>query len=126
MSINLSNDKQELIVGTLGGKIYRVLANDLSFLLHSDSHAGGVRDIAFGTESDFFVSIDELGMIKRWDLSEYKSTFTGSPAKPIMGVCLAVAKDDGSILSGWQDGFLRCIVVGNCRSTPWSHHSNLC
>lgn len=81
MSINLSIDKQELIVGTIGGKIYRVLTNDLSFLLHSDSHAGGVKDLAFGKDSDSFVSIDELGFIKRWDLSEYKSTFTGSPPK---------------------------------------------
>lgn len=78
-----------------------MLANDLSFLLHSDSHSGGVKDIAFGSESDKFVSIDELGIIKRWDLSEYKSTFTGSAPKPIAGVCLAVAKDDGTILSGW-------------------------
>lgn len=79
MSINISNDKQELIVGTIGGKIYRVLTNDLSYLLHSDSHAGGLRDIAFGTESDSFVAIDEIGYVKRWDLSEYKSTFTGHP-----------------------------------------------
>ena len=48
MSIALSNDGGELIVGTAGGKIYRVLTNDLSFLLHSDAHIGCINDVAFG------------------------------------------------------------------------------
>lgn len=47
-SVNLSIDKQELIVGTEKGKMYRVLTKDLSFLLHSDAHAGSINDIAFG------------------------------------------------------------------------------
>jgi len=108
MSLNISNDKQELIAGTIGGKMYRILTNDLSFLLHSDSHAGGINDVAFGDKSDSFVSIDETGCLKRWDLSEYKSTFTGYPTKATGGVCATIAKDDGSVLTGWRDGFLRC------------------
>jgi len=89
--------------------MYRILTNDLSFLLHSDSHAGGINDVAFGENSDSFVSIDETGCLKRWDLSEYKSTFTGYPPKVTTGgVCVTIAKDDGSVLSGWRDGFLRC------------------
>jgi len=68
MSINLSNDKKELIVGTVGGKIYRVICTDLSFLLHSDAHTGVIRDICFGESNDKFVSIDENGALKLWDL----------------------------------------------------------
>lgn len=119
MSINVSIDKQELIVGTIGGKIYRVLTNDLSFLLHSDSHAGGIRDLAFGAESDSFVAIDEVGCLKRWDLSEYKSTFIGFPPKACQGFCVAVAKDDGSVLTGWQDGFLRCYDTVTRKALLW-------
>jgi WD40 repeat protein len=119
MSINLSNDRQELIVGTIGGKIYRVLSNDLSFLLHSDSHAGGVRDVAFGAESDNFVTIDDLGLVKRWDLSEYKSTFTGAPAKGLAGCCITVAKDDGTLMTGWSDGFLRCFDSVTRKAMLW-------
>ena len=48
MSMNLSIDKQELIVGTEGGKLYRVLTNDLSFLLHSDAHVNTINDVSFG------------------------------------------------------------------------------
>jgi hypothetical protein len=70
-------------------------------LLHSDSHAGGIKDLAFGAESDSFVAIDEVGCLKRWDLSEYKSNFTGYPPKATQGVCVTVAKDDGTVLTGW-------------------------
>lgn len=82
VSVNLSNDKKELIVGTVGGKLYRVLTDDLSFLLHSDAHTGIIKDIAFGNDSDKFASIDSNGALKCWDLSDYKCTYTGYPAKP--------------------------------------------
>lgn len=119
MSINLSIDRQELIVGTIGGKIYRVLTNDLSFLLHSDSHAGGLKDLSFDKDSDSFVAIDDQGCIKRWDLSEYKSTFTGYPPKACAGVSISIAKDDGSLLTGWQDGFLRCYDSVKKKTMLW-------
>ena len=59
MSVNLSNDGQECIVGTEGGKLYRVLTNDLSYLLHSDAHASCINDLAFGADSNYFCSVDE-------------------------------------------------------------------
>lgn len=59
MSINLSIDGQELIVGTEAGKLYRVLTNDLSYLLHSDAHASCINDLSFGADSNIFCSVDE-------------------------------------------------------------------
>ena len=47
MSITGSNDQKELIVGTIGGKLFRVLAEDLSYLLHTDAHTGGINDLHF-------------------------------------------------------------------------------
>jgi photosystem II stability/assembly factor-like uncharacterized protein len=47
MSVSASNDKKELIVGTSGGKLYRMLTNDLSFMLHTDAHTGCINDLAF-------------------------------------------------------------------------------
>lgn len=73
VSINLSPNGQELIVGTAQGKIYRVLVNDFSYLLHSDSHFSTINDLCFGADSNQFVAIDEGGLIKLWDLSEYKA-----------------------------------------------------
>ena len=47
MSIAVSNDGKELMAGTIGGKLYRVLTNDLSFLLHTDAHTGSINDLYF-------------------------------------------------------------------------------
>ena len=52
-SISASADKKEVIVGTVGGKIYRMLTADLSFMLHTDAHTGCINDLAFNnTRSD--------------------------------------------------------------------------
>ena len=47
MSLTVSTDGQEIIAGTVGGKLYRVLTNDLSFLLHTDAHTGSINDCYF-------------------------------------------------------------------------------
>lgn len=49
MSLSASNDKKELIAGTSGGKLYRMLTNDLSFMLHTDAHTGCINDLAFSS-----------------------------------------------------------------------------
>ena len=46
-SVSVSQDGKELIAGTIGGKIYRVLTADLSYLLHTDAHTGAINDCYF-------------------------------------------------------------------------------
>jgi len=108
MSISLSSDSKELIVGTTGGKLYRMLTADLSFMLHTDAHTGSINDLTFGNRSDQFLAIDENGAVKLWDLSEYKSIFTTTATKNSRGSSCCLAKDDGSVVTGWRDGFIRC------------------
>ncbi len=96
------------MVGTVGGKLYRMLSDDLSFMLHTDAHTGCINDINFGNRNDQFLCIDENGAVKIWDLSEYRSLFTAVPAKLCKGSSACFAKDDGTIVSGWRDGFVRC------------------
>jgi hypothetical protein len=45
--MSASKDGKELMVGTIGGKLYRVLTNDLSYLLHTDAHTGSINDCHF-------------------------------------------------------------------------------
>lgn len=109
MSLAVSNDKKELIAGTIGGKLYRVLENDLSFLIHTDAHTGCINDLHFSPKrSDQFVSIDENGCAKIWDLSEYKAVFTGRAGGVNSGTSCCVSLDDDTIVTGWRDGFIRC------------------
>jgi WD40 repeat protein len=108
-SLTVSNDGKELLAGTIGGKLYRVLEGDLSFLLHTDAHTGSINDISFTPKrSDQFLSIDENGCSKIWDLSEYKAIFTGTTGKTHSGSSCTIALDDDSIVTGWRDGFIRC------------------
>ena len=82
MSLTTSPDGKELLAGTIGGKIYRILTDNLSFLLHTDAHTGSVNDVHFNpAKADQFVCIDELGTVKIWDLTEYKSVFTATTGK---------------------------------------------
>jgi WD40 repeat protein len=119
MSINLSNDCKELIAGTIGGKLYRVITNDLSYLLHSDAHTGCIKDVAFGPDSDKFVSVDDNGALKLWDLSDYKCLYTGHPNKAASCCSVAFAADDGTVISGWSDGFLRCFIPEQGKGQIW-------
>jgi WD40 repeat protein len=107
ISVSVSPDKKELIVGTSGGKIYRMLTNDLQYMLHTDAHTGCINDINFGNRSDQFICIDENGAVKMWDLSEYKSIFTALPGKATKGSSCCIASDDFSIVTGGRDGFIR-------------------
>jgi WD40 repeat protein len=104
-SLSLSNDNKEVIVGTTAGKLYRMLCNDLSFMVHTDAHCGAVNDISFGSRSDQFACIDEYGEMQLWDSSEYKTTFVGKPGKVVAGTSVCIA-EDSTILSGWRDGKL--------------------
>ena len=119
MTMNLSNDKQELIVGTQGGKIYRVLTNDLSFLLHSDAHVSTINDVSFGTDSNHFLTVDEAGAVKMWDLSEYKCLYTGYPTRQAGASRVYFTKDDNTALVGYRDGFLRCFDTINAKAQLW-------
>jgi cilia- and flagella-associated protein 52 len=104
----VSADKKELIAGTAGGKVYRMLLADLAFMLHTDAHTGSINDLVFGNRSDQFLAIDENGAVKLWDLSEYKSIFTSLPLKNGRGSACCIAKDDNTMVTGWRDGFIRC------------------
>lgn len=119
MSMNFANDKNELIVGTQGGKMYRVLSNDLSFLLHSDAHVLTINDVSFGTDGNQFASVDESGALKVWDLSEYKCLYTGMPTKQSAASRVFFTKDDNTILVGYRDGFLRCFDSVNSQAMLW-------
>ena len=105
-SLSLSNDKKELIAGTSKSKIYRMLTADLSFMIHTDAHYGGINDIVFGGTPNEFTTIDETGIVKIWDNNEYKTMFTASGGRGSEGCSCHVAEDK-TIVTGWSDGFIR-------------------
>ena len=43
----MSADSKELLAGTSNGFLYRVLAVDLSTMLHTEGHVTGIMDVSF-------------------------------------------------------------------------------
>jgi hypothetical protein len=72
-SLSLTDDKKEVICGTLNGYIYRLLCSDLTFTIHSFSHTASVNDITYPNDNnDHFYVVDDNGLIVYWDISEYQ------------------------------------------------------
>eukprot|EP00164_Ancoracysta_twista_P004891 GFYU01006652.1.p1 GENE.GFYU01006652.1~~GFYU01006652.1.p1 ORF type:complete len:670 (-),score=143.64 GFYU01006652.1:102-1976(-) len=106
VSMSMAPNKQEMIVGTASGRVYRIRCSDLGVLVHSEGHVGGVRAVAFGKRSDLFASLDTDGDIRIWDLSDYK-VLTSAHVQGAGAVC-AIFTEEDTIISGWDDGSLRC------------------
>jgi len=76
-------------------------------MVHTDAHFSSISCVAFGETSDRFATIDENGILKLWNGAEYKTEFTASGGNESQGSALCIAKDDGSLVSGWRDGSIK-------------------
>ena len=120
VSLTISNDGSELLIGTSIGKIYRSLANNLTTTLHTEGHVESINDLSFGKNlNDYFATIDSGGNILAWDTNSLNVITRCTPNslnKPKgLSVCIA---DDNTIVSGWNDGFVRCFEITKNRISP--------
>mmetsp|Transcript_12766 Transcript_12766/g.23776 ORF Transcript_12766/g.23776 Transcript_12766/m.23776 type:complete len:622 (+) Transcript_12766:2683-4548(+) len=106
-SLGAAADGTEFLAGTSLGAIYRVLTRDLVHVFYSESHIGSVNDVSFGARSDQFCTIDKAGFVRLWDSSDYVVLFRAGPSARPEGTSCAIG-DDGTILTGWGDGGIRC------------------
>lgn len=141
-SISLSANKIETLVACSSGSIHRCLVDSLEYFPVSVSNTSSVRCIAFprdagvqpssarseGKEASgassgmFFATGTSGGEVRVWDLNDYGSVSGTKFPKSGAVNCLKMI-DNGNILSGWQDGHVRCTdVSGNVRwSIPTAH-----
>ena len=104
-SISPSSDLRELVCGNSIGCIYRLLSQDLSNMLYSEAHSGPIKDVTYGNRSDQFLAIDINGFIRLWDSNDYVVIFRAQ--SKARGTACAMG-EDGTVLTGWSDNFLRC------------------
>lgn len=115
---------QELLCCTSSGRLYHCLFElpekephpvSLSLTEIDCSHTGVVTCSSFGTkEADVVATGSSDGRVRLWDLNNY--TILQSSRGPSGTVVLDVHIDDfsnGSIVSAWDDGKLRCFQRGN-------------
>eukprot|EP00668_Euglena_longa_P000427 GGOE01000544.1.p1 GENE.GGOE01000544.1~~GGOE01000544.1.p1 ORF type:complete len:658 (-),score=173.29 GGOE01000544.1:177-2150(-) len=131
-NITVSPDRQELVVGTNAGVIYRVLVMDMSFTTLMQSHVTGIRGLAFSPHrSDTFITCGDDGYIRQWDLSDYSMssyfTLNVNPNKvsPSTIPCAVCYMPEGAqVLSGWSDGYIRLLDLGLEKGTMLWHILN--
>jgi len=114
-SLTPSADGRELMCGTIDGRIWRLLATDLTATLHSSVHSGLVSQAAFGKSSDVFATCSLNGEIFMWSLSDYSQLWIARSKSPCITVCIAEGvhvSGPTQVLAGYEDGFVRCWVEG--------------
>ncbi|CAK4138717.1 unnamed protein product [Aphanomyces euteiches] len=98
-------DGNMLIAGTNAGKLYQVSATDLQVRELATSHLAPVMAVSFnGVSCDSLVTLAKDGTMKVWDLSSYTVQSSATENAGGRSVCYT---PQGSIISGWSDGWLR-------------------
>ena len=112
VSLSLSPDSIDILVGTSAGKMYRLLIDDMSTVQLNSSHINKVVDISFGGRSDIFCTLSLDGQIRVWDLSDY-SVITGTNVDADEGACITMSKSDDSVITGWKSSCIRSHSASN-------------
>ena len=116
-SISVTSDQKEVVVSSMNGKIYRVLTNDLNYILHSISHYSSVNSVAFNEYSksnDYCFTADSNGNMYQIDLNDFNilgyipanddenATNFVTPAATAVTI-----GDDESIFIGYGNGIIK-------------------
>ncbi len=107
VSLSIMAGNTEMLAATDKGTQYRVLLDDLSATIISQSHTCPIVCVGFGARPDVFATGDVEGFIKVWDLSDYATIMTVEERKSGGVNCLCWIGNN-SIVAGFQDAFIRC------------------
>jgi WD40 repeat protein len=128
LSLTLSANQAEVFIGCSNGKTYRCLVGDHSLTLAevSTSHTTPISCIGFSRRSAveqsrkmrgiqetssstnmFFATGTISGELRVWDLTDYACVSLVRFPKSGAVKCICMV-DDNNILTGWQDGAIRC------------------
>ena len=107
--VSLSDNRSEVIIGTSTGAVLRMMIAGLEHFSVGLSHTSEITCITFGSESStLFATGTYQGELRVWDITDYAClALLKVEAKAGSVSCLAMT-EDGSVISGWSDGFLRC------------------
>ena len=116
-SISVTSDYKEIVVAAMNGKIFRVLTNDLNYILHSTSHTSSINSIAFNEIAkinDYCYTVDDNGNLFQFDLNDF-NVLGYIPANDdenatnfdVPRATSVTIGDDQSIYIGYSTGMLR-------------------
>lgn len=114
-SMSLVANGRELLVSCASGAVYRCAIENLQPTLLNVSNTSAVTCIAFPTVEYpsssssiyYFATGTRSGEIRLWDLTDYACVAAMKVPKAGGVLCLVMPEVD-KVLSGWQDGSVRC------------------
>jgi WD40 repeat protein len=83
------------------------------------SHTSSITSIAFGSRVNTFATGTVSGEIKVWDLTDYACQSMTRESKSGSVLSLCVMANDTLLLSGWENGFLRCHDLESLNRLVW-------
>jgi WD40 repeat protein len=110
--ISLTASGAEAVVGCASGSLYRCLTQGLTFTTVCVAHTSAISCMAFPSsgpvrEGLTFATGTTSGEVKVWDLTDYSCVSSIRFPKSGEVKCLTLTDSD-TIISGWQDGSIRC------------------
>lgn len=136
MALSLSANQTELIVGASNGTVYRCLAANLSSSVVSVGICNAITVIAFGSHNSspsmddgdskhsiYFATGSPGSDIKIWDITDYACVATAKFPKSGAVQSLCLIDSSKYLLSGWEDGYIRCCDTATLTQTMWYLHN---
>jgi len=110
-SLCMSADLKFILATTTESKVFRIETHTLAASLLFESSFSPIHDIAFGPKyNHIFATLTTDGILKMWDLSNYRSIgeIRKNDGGISKGTALAFGGADGEILCGFDDGSIIC------------------
>lgn len=112
----------ELLVTCSSGSIFRCNLTTMHSTLVGTAHSGGVTCMAIGDkvegEATYFASGTDTGELRVWDIADYACL--GMTSYPKSGAVLSLSMvGNHSVISGYEDGFVRCHDAATLNRQLW-------
>lgn len=130
-SLSMTRNGDEMVVGSSLGVVHRCSTGDFSLnTIVSCCHLASIKCLAFGSRSDQFVSGSSNGELRVWDLSDYAclaslfipksgAVLSTCIVDPDEGISSSVGIGGSAVVSGWQDGTIRCHDMQTLNRQIW-------
>ena len=121
-SLSKLSNGLELLVTCATGSIYRCSLSTMQSTLVGTGHTGGVTCMAISNRQEgqatYFASGTDTGELRVWDIADYACL--GVTSYPKSGAVLSLSMvGNHSLISGYEDGFIRCHDAATLNRQLW-------
>lgn len=110
-----------LLVGTSAGFCYEMDTESLKILRAIQSETAPVVALSFKPSSSIrFATVNQGGVVRLWDLSDYSVVMQAQPRHRDMGTCIVFDEESNEIIAGFASGAVRAWPEMKSDAAPMS------